>query len=129
MHTVILHLIMPILTAFLSLPPHLDILLSLLTFESTALDLTSLEELAVYQPANASPAKAGGVTGTSQTSPIIPGPAHSGASTVPQPLQVGGTVKRGGGVLPSPLATNSVAAPKTSQNPLLLNSDLIAKAW
>ena len=83
----------------------------------------------MYQPANASPAKAGGVTGTSQTSPIIPGPAHSGASTVTQPLQVGGTVKRGGGVLPSPLATNSVAAPKTSQNPLLLNSDLIAKAW
>ena len=120
---------MPILTAFLSLSPHLDILLSLLTFESTALDHTSLEELAVYQPANTSPAKAGGVTGTSQTPPIIPGPAHSGASTVPQPLQVGGMVKRGGGVLPSPLATNSVAAPKTSQNPLLLNSDLIAKAW
>ena len=120
---------MPIFTAFLSLPPHLEILLSLLTFESTALDLTSLEELAVYQPANASPAKAGGSTGTSQASPIIPGSAHSGASTVSQLLQVGGTVKRVGMVLPSPLATNSVAAPKTSQNPLFLNSDLIAKAW
>lgn len=113
----------------LSSPPHPDILLSLLTFESPALDPTSLEELAVYQPTNASPAKAGGPTTTSQTPPNIPGPALSGAVTVPQQLQVGGTVKKGGGALPSPLATNSFAAPKNIQNPLLLNSDLIAKAW
>ena len=110
-----------------SLSPFPDILLSLLTFDSSSLDYASLEELAVYQQTSAS--QPGGPTTVPQTPPTVTGPASSAAVTKPQQLQVGGAVKRGGSVLPSPLATNSFAAPKSNQNPLLLNSDLIAKAW